>query len=166
MPGKQLYWEDVLIGSELPALAKVATTQMLVKWAGAIGDFNPLHYDETFAATEGVGQVIVHGPLKRAWLVQMVMDWMGEEGFLKMLSCQFRAMDYPRRMRDFFDPQPGETWRCRGRVTKKYLETGAHCVDCDIWIENGRGEVTTPGLATVVLPSKERRGPAPGQQSG
>jgi len=44
--GEQVYWEDVAVGSEVPALPKVATTQMLVKWAGASGDFNPLHYDD------------------------------------------------------------------------------------------------------------------------
>lgn len=40
---KQLYWEDVEIGEELTPLPKIPTTQMLVKWAGASGDFNPAH---------------------------------------------------------------------------------------------------------------------------
>ena len=150
----QIYWEEVTVGSEVPPLAKVATTLMLVKWAGARGDFNPLHYDDTFAASQGVGKLIVHGPLKRAWLIQLMTDWIGEEGFLKRFSCQFRAMDYPRPMKDLFNPQEGETWWCRGRVTGKHVEAGEHCVDCEIWIENGRGEVTTPGHATVVLPSR------------
>ena len=42
---EQLYWEDVGVDTELTPLSKIATTQMLVKWAGAAGDFNPLHYD-------------------------------------------------------------------------------------------------------------------------
>ena len=70
---KQLYWEHIEIGNEITPLAKVATTQMLAKWAGASGDFNPLHYEDTFAAFQGVGKPIVHGQLKRAWLVQMIM---------------------------------------------------------------------------------------------
>jgi acyl dehydratase len=45
----QLYWNDVTEGDELPALVKVATTQTLVQWAGASGDFNPLHFEDTFA---------------------------------------------------------------------------------------------------------------------
>ena len=151
---KQLYWEDVEVGTEVTPLPKVASRQMLVKWAGASGDFNPLHYEDAFAASQGVGSPIVHGQLKRAWLVQLVNDWIGEQGDLKKFSCQFRAMDYPRLMEDMFEPQEGETWWCKGKVTKKYIEGDEHCVDCDIWIENGKGEVTTRGNATAALLSR------------
>ena len=151
---KQLYWEDVEVGSEIIPLSKVASRQMLVKWAGASGDFNPLHYEDSFAASQGVGSPIVHGQLKRAWLVQLMTDWIGEEGDLKKFSCQFRAMDYPRLMKDMFEPQEGETWWCKGKVTKKYVEGDEHRVDCDIWIENGKGEITTRGNATAVIPSR------------
>ena len=40
---KQLYWEDVDVGTEVTPISKIATTQKLVMWAGASGDFNPLH---------------------------------------------------------------------------------------------------------------------------
>jgi hypothetical protein len=63
-------------------------------------------------------------------------------------------MDIPRAMRSMADPADGETWMCKGKVTKKYVEEGEHCVDCDIWIENGKGEVTTPGKATAILSSR------------
>ena len=152
---KQLYWEDVSEGSEVTPLPKIASTQMLVKWAGASGDFNPLHFEDAFASSQGVGKPIVHGQLKRAWLIQLMTDWIGEQGFLKKFSCQFRAMDYPRPMLDMFTPQEeGETWWCKGKVTKKYEEGDGCCVDCDIWIENGKGEITTRGTATVALPSR------------
>ena len=151
---KQLYWEDVEAESEVTPLPKVATTQMLVKWAAGYGDFNPLHYEDTFAASQGVGKPIVQGQLKRAWLVQLMTDWIGEQGTLRKLSCQFRGVDYPRLMKDMYDPQEGETWWCKGKVAKKYIEGEEHFVDCDIWIENGKGEVTTPGNATVVLLSR------------
>ena len=104
---KQLYWEDIEVGSQVTPLSKVATTQMLVKWAGASGDFNPLHYEDTFATSQGVGKPIVHGQLKRAWLIQLVTDWIGEQGILKKFSCQFRAMDHPRLMKDMSEPQEG-----------------------------------------------------------
>ena len=151
---KQLYWEDIAVEGEVTPLLKVATTQMLVKWAGASGDFNPLHYEDTFAASQGVGKPIVHGQLKRAWLVQLMTDWMGDGGKLKNFSCQFRAMDHPRLMKDIGESLEGETWWCKGKVAKKYIEGEAYCVDCSIWVENGKGEVTTPGSATVVLPSR------------
>ncbi len=151
---KQLYWEDIEVGSEIAPLPKVATSQMLVKWAGASGDFNPLHYEDSFAASQGVAKPIVHGQLKRAWLVQLITDWIGEQGTLKKFSCKFRAVDYPRPMKSITEPQEGETWWCKGRVTIKYVEGDEHCVDCDIWIENGKGERTTSGKATTVLPSR------------
>ena len=151
---KQLYWEDVEVDSEITPLAKVATSQMLVKWAGASGDFNPLHYDEPFAASSGVDKPVVHGALKRQWLIQLMTDWIGEEGTLKKFSCQYRGFDYPRLMKTMAEPQEGDTWWCRGKVTNKYVEGDEHFVDCDIRIENGKGEVTTPGKATVVLPSR------------
>ncbi|TET40013.1 MAG: hypothetical protein E3J65_02370 [Dehalococcoidia bacterium] len=154
---KQLYYEDVEVGSEVTPLAKIATTQMLVKWAGASGDFNPLHYEDTFAANQGVGSPIVHGALKRAWLGHLMTDWIGEQGLLKRLSCQYRGMDKPRKMASMISPEEGETWWCKGTVTKKYIEDDQHIVECDIWVENGREEKTTPGTATVILPSREAK---------
>lgn len=151
---KQLYWEDIKEDDEVTPLAKVATTQMLVRWAGASGDFNPLHYDSEFAAAQGVGKPIVHGALKRQWLVQLMTDWVGEEGTLRKFSCQYRAMDYPRQMKTMTEPEEGETWQCKGKITKKYVEGDDHYADCDIWIENEKGEKTTPGRATVILPSR------------
>ena len=151
---KQLFWEDITEGAEIPSLAKVANSRMLVKFAGASGDFNPLHYEDSFAAAQGVGKPIIHGQLKRSWLVQLITDWMGEQGTLKKFACQFRGMDYPRLMKSMVEPHEGETWQCKGRITKKYVEGKEHLVECEIWVENGKGEQTTPGSAVVVLPSR------------
>jgi hypothetical protein len=152
--GKQLYYEDVDVGAEVTPLKKIATTRMLVQWAGASGDFNPLHYEEEFAQALGVGHPIVHGALKRAWLVNLMTDWIGEKGRLKKLSCRYRGMDYPRKMKSFDEAKDGETWWCKGKVSKKYAEGGENLVECEIWVENGKGEKTTPGSALAALPSK------------
>ena len=53
------------VGSEVTTLKKIATTRMLVQYAGASGDFNPLHYEEDFAKNLGVGKPIVHGLLEK-----------------------------------------------------------------------------------------------------
>ena len=151
---EQLHWEDVEVDSEVTPLPKIATSQMLVKWAGASGDFNPLHYDDPFAETSGVAKRVVHGALKRQWLVQLMTDWMGDQGTLKKFSCQYRTFDYPRFMKTMTEPHEGETWQCKGKVTKKYVDGEEHHVDCDIRVENAKGEATTIGKATVVLPAR------------
>jgi hypothetical protein len=154
---EQIYYEDVEVGSEITPLAKIATTRMLVQWAGATGDFNPLHYEDDFATTMGVGAPIVHGALKRAWLGQLMTDWIGGEGRLKKMSCQYRGMDYPRKMKTIDEPLDGETWWCRGKVTGKHVDGDDHMVECEIWVENGKGERTTPGSALVALPTRSSK---------
>ncbi|MCX5992682.1 MAG: MaoC/PaaZ C-terminal domain-containing protein [Chloroflexi bacterium] len=153
---KQIYYEDIEVGAEVTALKKIATTRMLVQYAGASGDFNPLHYEEDFAKNLGVGKPIVHGLLKRAWLVNLMTDWIGQDGKLKKLSCRYRGMDYPRKMKGFDQPHDGETWWCKGKVTKKYIENETHLVECDIWVENSKGEKNTTGGAVAALPSRAK----------
>ena len=153
---KQLYYEDIDVGSEMTSLKKIATTRMLVQWAGATGDFNPLHYEDDFAKNLGVKAPIVHGALKKAWLINLLTDWSGENGRLKKFSCRYLGMDYPRKMKTFSEPQEGETWWCKGKVTRKGLEEEEGLVECTIWIENGRGGRTTTGNALVVLPLKAK----------
>ena len=157
MAKKQLYWEDVDVNTEVTPLTKIATTQMLVRWAGASGDFNPHHYDPGTPLAAATGGIIVHGALKRQWLIQLMTDWIGDEGTLKKFSCQYRAVDKPRNMANFTDPLEGETWQCKGKVTNKYVQDGDHLVDCEIYVENGQGQPTTPGTATVILPSKKAK---------
>ena len=154
---RQIYYEDIEVGSEITPLAKIATSRMLVQWAGASGDFNPLHYEDDFAKAMGVGAPIVHGALKRAWLVQLMTDWIGEAGKMKKLSCQYRGMDYPRKMKTREVPHDGETWWCKGTVTRKCQEGAERLVECEIWVENGKGERTTPGTALVALPPRSAK---------
>jgi acyl dehydratase len=153
---KQIYWEDITVGQEIPTLTKIATTMMLVKWAGAFGDFNPLHYENDFAVnymrTPGI---IIHGTLKRQWLIQMMTDWVGDEGWLKKISTQFLSMDFPRKMKDLAGPQDGDILYCKGKVTAKEEKDGEHIIECKIWLENSKGEVTTSGAATALLPVRK-----------
>ena len=138
-----LFWEDVDVGTEIPPLVKNPTTLQLVRWAGASGDFYQIHYDKDFALGNALPGVIIHGALKSVWLGQLLGDWIGEGGTVKKYDCSYRGMDVP-----------GDTLTCKGTVTKKYVEGEEHCVECDIWLENSKGEKTTPGKAVVVLPPK------------
>ena len=139
----QIYWEDTEVGSEIPHLVKEPDSQQLVRWAGASGDFYQIHYDKDYALGNNLPGTIVHGALKSAWLGQLLSDWVGEGGKVKKYGCSYRGMDIP-----------GDKLTCKGTVTNKYVEADEHCVECDIWLENSKGEKTTPGKAVVVLPSK------------
>lgn len=139
----QVYWEDIKEGDEIPQLKKNCSTQQLVLWAAASGDFYQIHYDQDFARATGLKGIIVHGALKNAFLGQLLHDWVGEQGRIKRFGCSYRGMDYPNQ--DIL---------CRGIVTRKYVENGEHLVDLDIWTENPEGQKTSPGTATVALPSR------------
>ena len=141
---EQVYWEDVSEGTEMPPLVKNPTTRQLVQYAGSSGDFYEIHYDKDFAQGTGLDGVIIHGALKNAYLGEFMTTWMGPQGVLKRLSCQYRGMD-----------QPGSPISAKGSVTKKYEQDGQHLVDCNIWLENQEAQKTTPGSATVALPSRK-----------
>ncbi len=143
MAHKQTYFEDVEVGQEIPPLEKNPTTQQLVKYAGASGDFYQIHYDKDFAIKNNLPGVILHGALKNAFLGQLMTDFAGEHGWLRKLSVQYRGMD-----------QPGSKVVCKGKIAKKYSENGHNLVDCEIWLENAKGEKTTLGSACVMLPSR------------
>ena len=143
--GKHPFWEDVDEGTEVPSLVKNPTTRQLVRYAGASGDFYEIHYDKDFAQGTGLPGPILHGALKSAFLAQLMTDWIGPEGTLRKLGCQYRGMD-----------QPGAPLTCKGKVSRKYVRDGEHLVDCEIWIEDGKGQNTTPGWATAALPTRTR----------
>ena len=140
---EQLYYEDIAVGSELTPLVKQPTTRQLVMWAGASGDYYQIHYDKDFAQSQGLPGVIIHGQLACSFLSQLLTDWMGELGNLRKLTCNYRGMNFP-----------GEALICKGKVNKKYVENGDHCVECNIWAENGKGEKTVSGRAIIIMPAK------------
>ncbi len=140
---KQVFFEDIEVGLEIPSLVKHPTTRQLVMWAGASRDFAEMHYDKDAALARGLPGVIVHGAFKAACLGQLMTDWIGEAGWLKELRCEYRGLDLP-----------GVDMSCRGTVTRKYREGDEYLVDCEIWTENPKGEKTTVGMATVALPSR------------
>jgi len=135
----QLFFENVEVGVEIPALLKKPTTQQLVMWAGASGDYNPIHYDKDFAQSRGLPGVVVHGQLSTAFLCQMLSDWYGKKGNLKKLNVSYKGLNFP-----------GETLACRG-VVKGKSQASENLVTLDVWVENQRGEKTVVGTAVVSL---------------
>jgi acyl dehydratase len=142
--GIQLYYQGVRKGDEVTPLVKKPTPRQLVMWAGAVGDYMPIHYDQEYARSRGLKGIIVHGQLVGAFLGQLVTDWVGEQGTLRKLSCSYKGMNYP-----------GEAVTLRGKVLRKYVRGGKHFIECSVWAENPQGEKTASGAAVVILPSRE-----------
>ena len=131
-------FESINEGDALPELVKKPDVEQLVKYAGGSGDFNPLHYDYGFPQAKEIGSIIVHGRFKYAALGELVSNWLEHRGRIKRISCQYRGMDLPH-----------QEIRCRGKVTRKWIENGEKLVEISIWTENPEGKKTTPGQAIV-----------------
>jgi len=140
---KQLCYEDIEAGMEIPALVKYPTTMQLVKYAGASGDYYQIHYDKDFALANGLQGIIIHGWLALSFLGQMVTDWIGEKGTLVKLSGSYRGMN-----------KVHEDVICSGKVVKKYQEEGKNYARLEIWAENPQGDKTVTGNAVITLPSR------------
>ena len=104
-----------------------------------------VHWDPEFARRSGNPTTFDYGRMRETWLIHLCTDWMGDDAWLWKLECEFRKFNYV-----------GDTQWLRGRVVRKYLADGDRpAVDLELTAENQRGEVTTPGTATILLPSRE-----------
>lgn len=141
----QNYFEDVQVGQTLPPIKISPDKQQLVKFAAGSGDFNPLHFDENFPMLKAMGltENIVHGRFKYAQVGRAVFAFAGYKGRVKKFGVSYRGMDGLNKQ-----------ITVNGVVTAKRQEGGENLVDLDVWAEDAEGKKTTPGTATVALPSK------------
>ena len=77
------------VGDELPALVVAVTRAQLVRYAGASGDFNPIHWNDSAAASVGLPGVIAHGMLTMALAGRLVTDWTGDPAAVLELGVTF-----------------------------------------------------------------------------
>jgi hypothetical protein len=104
-----------------------------------------VHWDPEWARRAGNPTTYDYGRMRETWLIHCCTDWMGDDAWLWKLECEFRKFNYV-----------GDTQSLGGRVTRKYLAEGNRpAVDVELWARNQRGELTTPGTATILLPSSE-----------
>ena len=82
-------YDQVEVGAELPAGTFPVTRDVLVRYAGASGDFNPIHWNETFATGVGLPNVIAHGMFTMAEAIRVVTDWLGDPGAVVEYGVRF-----------------------------------------------------------------------------
>ncbi|MEV7345586.1 MaoC family dehydratase [Streptomyces sp. NPDC093544] len=85
----KIAYEDVEVGTELPAQSFPVTRATLVRYAGASGDFNPIHWNEKFAVEVGLPDVIAHGMFTMAEAIRVVTDWAGDPGAVVEYGVRF-----------------------------------------------------------------------------
>ncbi|AXG56104.1 hypothetical protein SLCG_4949 [Streptomyces lincolnensis] len=85
----KISYSDVEVGTELPAQTFTVTRATLVRYAGASGDFNPIHWNEKFAREVGLPDVIAHGMFTMAEAIRVVTDWTGDPGAVVEYGVRF-----------------------------------------------------------------------------
>jgi acyl dehydratase len=136
-------YADVEPGTELPARSYQVTRLDLVKYAGAAGDFNVIHWNERIAKSVGLPNVIAHGMYTMAQAGKFVTEWAGDPGAVTDFGVRFSAMvPVP-------DDDAGATIEFTGKVLDK-LE--GNKVTVDIVAKAAGAKVLTRARATVRLP--------------
>jgi acyl dehydratase len=114
----------------------------MMAYGAATWDFIRLHYDADYARGLGFKAPFVDGQMMGGFLTQHIQDWAGPEAFLRKLAFRNRVMAYP-----------GDSLTCRGVVTDVSATDEGGMVECDLWVENQRGEkVVDPASALVRFP--------------
>ncbi len=104
------------------------------------------HWDPAYARKAGNRTTYDYGRMREAWLIHLCTNWMGDDAWLWKLDCEFRRFNFV-----------GDTHWMKGRVVRKYLADGDRpAVDLELEGRNQQDELTTPGHASILLPSRER----------
>jgi acyl dehydratase len=142
LPAK-MYFEDVQIGDEIPKLVTAPVTHLqLVRYAGASGDFNPLHTDPKIGEMIGVGGIIAHGMLIMGFVGQMLSDYVGPQA-LKKFGVRFKGMTHL-----------DDEITCTGTITQKYEENGEGRIAGKVQAADQNGDLKVTGTFVAALPHR------------
>jgi len=142
MANEVRHFEDVQTGDEITPLVKEIGLARMMAYGAATWDFIRLHYDADYARGLGFEAPFVDGQMMGGFLTQHIQDWAGPEAFLRKLAFRNRVMAYP-----------GDSLTCRGVVTDVSATDEGGMVECDLWVENQRGEkVVDPASALLRFP--------------
>jgi acyl dehydratase len=141
---EQVYFEDVNEGDAVsgwPEFGPV-TRSHFVRYAGASGDFNPMHHDDTIAQKVGYPSVFGHGMFTAGLLSAYVTDWVGI-GNTRKYGVEFRKQLFP-----------GAMLRITGTVVRKYKEGDENRIDAEFEVKDDKDALILKAKATAALPSR------------
>ena len=139
---RDVFVEDVTAGDEAPVRTHVLTRTDLVAYAGASGDFNPMHHDEVMATAAGQPSVFGHGMFSMGLLGSAITDYVGV-GNVRRFQARFAKQTWP-----------DEVLRTKIVVTGKRKDGNEALVDLDVRLLNAEGEEKVVGQATTRLASR------------
>lgn len=138
-------FEDIKEGDVVINLMKPPVTKLqLIRYAGASGDFNPLHTDDEVGRAAGFDGVIAHGMLIMGIATQAVTDWIPKR-FLKKIKVRFKDAT-----------RPGDVIKVTGHVTNKRIEGNKGIVACTLEAADQNHDVKMSGSFEVGLPLKNK----------
>ena len=132
-------FEEISVGDEAsPLVVENLTRTNFVRYAGASGDFNPMHHDDTIATQVGNPSVFGHGMLTAGLMARQLKDWFGPEAMRKF-QVRFAKQVWP-----------GDTLTFVAKVTDKREDGGERLVDVECTATNQDGVEVLTGTATAV----------------
>jgi acyl dehydratase len=139
MGERTLTFEDVKVGDEAPVVRHTLSRTDLVKYAGASGDFNPMHHDEVLAQASGQPSVFGHGMFSMGLLGTAITNYVGV-GNLTRYQVRFARQTWP-----------DEVLSTKVVVTAVREEAGTKFVDLAVTLSNADGEEKVVGEATAAI---------------
>jgi acyl dehydratase len=140
---EQVTYDTVAVGAELPPVSYPATRLSLVKYCGAAGDFNVIHWNERIAKAVGLPDVIAHGMFNMAQAGRFVTDWAGPRAAVTEFGVRFSSMVVVP------DDDIGATIDVSGQVEEKL---DGNRVAIALTARSGDAKVLTRARAVVRLP--------------
>lgn len=134
----KLQYDAISMGDEGPVVTLQLSRTDLVRYAGASGDFNPMHTDEVAAKEAGLPSVFGHGMFSMGLLGRALTDWAGV-GNLKVYGVRFTRQTWP-----------GETLSTKIVVTGKEETADGKMIAAELSLLNQDGEVKLSGTARVL----------------
>jgi hypothetical protein len=147
-----VHYNDIEVGNKMPDYTSAPITRThLVRYAGASGDFNPLHYDQTFIKMIGMENVIAHGMLIMGIAGEAITSWI-ENKYLRKFNARFLSMTEPADLDDMENTKDRATITVSGKIVKKYVENGEKRIQCDIIAQDALGSRKLSGFFIAALP--------------
>ncbi len=139
----KVYYEDVQVGDAIPKLTTSSVSHLqLVRYAGASGDFNPLHTDPKIGEMIGTGGIIAHGMLIMGFVGQMLSDYVGPTA-LRKFGVRFKGMTHL-----------DDVITCTGTITEKYEADGETRIAGKVQAADQNGDLKVSGTFVAAVPRR------------